>query len=108
MSPFPFQFLTEVVESPQMNALFRLLTGLMVALIVALGQFPAALANGGDVHLDDIGTGIPVIVVWIGGGVLGGLLLFIFIVRRFSKPTEKLAQDGGREKNPRRYEGGKG
>ncbi|MDP6501221.1 MAG: hypothetical protein QF369_01810, partial [Dehalococcoidales bacterium] len=84
---------------------FRLLLGLMMAVTDALRQFPVALANGNHGHVGS--TGIPAIVAWIGG-VLGGLLLFIFIVRRFSKPTEKLSRDGEQEKNPRRDEEGKG
>ncbi len=104
MSSDPFQLLTKVIESPQMNFFFRLLSGLMVAGIVTLGRFSVALANGGDVHFDDVATGIPAVVLWIGGGVLVGLLLFIFITRVFFKQTGRPSRDDKREKNPRAAE----
>lgn len=80
----------------------------MVAGIVALGRTTVALADGEQGHVGN--TGIPVIVVWIGGGVLGGLLLFIFIARFFFKQTGKPSQggEGERDRNSRRAEDNKG
>ncbi|MEE8419341.1 MAG: hypothetical protein V3S02_04435 [Dehalococcoidales bacterium] len=87
---------------------FRLLSGLVLAGTVALGQFSVALANGEDGHIGS--TGISVTVAWIGGGVLGGLLLFIFVARVFFKQTGKPSGsgEGESEMNPQGNEERKG
>ncbi len=83
-----------------MNHYFRLLLGLIMAVTVALRQFPVALANGNHGHVGS--TGIPAIVVWIGGGCWGIAALYLHCATFFQTDREALPGRGAREESPER------
>jgi hypothetical protein len=87
-----------------MNSFFKLLLGVMAAALV-LGRSSVALANGGDWHLGGVATGISVFVVWIGGGVVGILILFFFIGWGLSSRARKRSHRGETENNLQKTNG---
>ena len=63
--------------------------------MLASGQFSVALANGEDVHLGY--TTIPVVAVWVGGGLIAiflltGFLLWVWGTRSLKRKEEKERQ----------------
>ena len=60
-----------------MKPFFQLLLGIIGGGVFALGRASVVLANGGHVHFGTVA--IPVVAVWVGGGVLGAFFLFFFI-----------------------------
>ena len=83
-----------------MNIFFRLLLGIIAGVVLALGQFSVALANGGHLH---VGTmAIPVIVLWVGGGLLGILFLLFFISWSLSNRAKRRSQGEEKERDPQK------
>lgn len=80
---------------PQMNPFFRLLLGVMVGGVLVLGRPSIALAHAGEVHVGDIT--IPMVAVWVGGGLiviflLTGFLLWVWASRSLKRKEEKERQ----------------
>ena len=83
----------------QMSFFFRLLWGVMVGTL-ALSRPSIALAHTGELHVGDIG--IPIVVAWIGGGVLGAFCLFFIIAWSLSSRNKRGSQEGEKERNLQR------
>ena len=86
-----------------MNLFFRLVLGIMVGGTLALGRFSVALAHAGELHVGTVG--IPSFMVWIGGGVVGILILFFFIGWGLSSRARKRSHRGETENNLQKTNG---
>ncbi len=67
----------------------------MAGVVLTLGQSSVVLANGDDVHLGNIQ--IPMVAVWVGGGLivvflLGGFFLWTWGSRSLKRKEEKERQ----------------
>ncbi len=78
-----------------MRLFIRLLFGVMGGGVLVLGRPSVALANGGDAHLG--GVQVPMVAVWVGGGLivillLTGFLLWVWGSRSLKRKAEKERQ----------------
>ncbi len=78
-----------------MNTFFKLLLGVIGGGVLVLGRPSVALANGEDVHLGNIQ--IPMVAVWVGGGLiviflLTGFLVWVWASRSLKRKDEKERQ----------------
>lgn len=83
-----------------MKTFSRLLYAVVAAGTISLGQFSVTLANGEHVHDEAVITAIPMLVVWIGAGVIGALLLFFLIGWSLSHRAKRgLPKESGPQEN---------
>ncbi len=78
-----------------MKQFLVLILGVLAAVVMPL----PALANGDDLHLGGVSTGVPPVIAWIGGGGIAVVFLLLFIGWVVSR--RRLQRGGPKETNGR-------